>query len=204
MKKNYIIILLLFVIALNASAQKPSKNTKENIVGIWSYRGIVIQGNHANSGRYNPAPPLSVKVISSDGTYSAFSFTPNGPVITGTGTYKILNDTVYAEHVLTNDNSSLVGKTNEMVVRFSPDGNAMSNSLFLEQLATGRKVDVMTIEYWERVEMSNQFKGASKLNTKEKVDGVVESKPSPTKQTKPTPTQKKQDKKRQTEFTTIS
>lgn len=176
MKKIHSLCLLLILVTLtttNVWAQDGNVKlkSKDQIVGIWVYKGIRMVDMPGMPDKFQPMPPIIIKVFYGDKTYKTIKFTNIGPVISGGGEYEIKNG-VFIEKVFSNDKALLKGRTNNMQICFSPDGNAMACTWAIGKSNEG---EVFNTEYWERVEEPNPFKQPSKLNTQQKVEGMKES-----------------------------
>lgn len=151
---------LFFIAIASASATFLNAQThiaeSKSIVGIWRMTGIMTEDGFTkiNGNTY--------KVITSDGYYYSISTAVDivtkleghatqtvsyPPMITGYGTYTILSDSTYVEHVIFNTNTFINGWDIDMKYEL-PDENTLKSQYKIN--------DIWNPEKFERVRIGNK------------------------------------------------
>ena len=99
----------------------------------------------------------TLKILSDDGKFTNLVMSPQGAVITGTGTYEQTSFNSYIETVEKNLHlPQLVGHKNVLEFEMK-GGDVMILKYFLKEDVNGNRIDTWCYETWKRVSMPNKY-----------------------------------------------
>jgi len=139
-------LTLLFIafcalpILLSFSVGRPKKSLFN---GVWQFT------NDSLNGAQTTRSQISIKVFN-DGKFDGYLLTPRGSAKTMSGTYKILNDSVYTETLIKAPNQMMVGKT--YVIKYKLKGNVVIAVGFYDVPNDGVALKVNYNQTWTRID----------------------------------------------------
>lgn len=159
MRKQYIfalVVALLSIATTQVWGQKKTRTTRAALEGIWQMCFYVAE---------KPDAPTSLragntfKILSDDGVITNFTVIPgHGAIITGYGTYKVVNGNVLRESMKKNIHLPMLdGHDNDLQFELSEDGKLMSVKFYIEEDSKGNVIDAWHYETWRRLEMPDEY-----------------------------------------------
>ncbi|WP_316794475.1 DUF4488 domain-containing protein [Pedobacter frigoris] len=140
------IYLPLVIVAFLITAFTLKREAKNNrLKGIWQI------GNRMTVDGKMLGPAQYIKIYE-DSTFKSIAFTNNGAITFVEGTYKIVNDSLFNETVVTAINKAMQGKTNHFKYKINNDIMQMGGVV---NASLGGKATLM--EAWKKVGFPDTF-----------------------------------------------
>ncbi|AIQ00471.1 DUF4488 domain-containing protein [Ornithobacterium rhinotracheale] len=146
MKKIFFVFVAVFGIMLNAQEASKHIPISKDLVGFWQQRYIIQTANGEkklkSSGNY--------KVINPDGTYYTFMIVaPRNsdiqvPIILQYGTYELIDDTHFNEHIIDHNNPKFVNTNSQLRYK------KMDDNMILQEYKNEKGVWIP--EIWRRAD----------------------------------------------------
>jgi len=128
------------LVLLSFSDSRPKKSLFN---GVWQFASSV-------SDEGTMRPKLIEMKVFNNGKFDGYLMRPEGSVKTMSGTYKILNDSVYTETLISGRNQVMVGKT--YVIKYRLNGNLMTAIGSYDASSSGEVYKVSYNQTWARVD----------------------------------------------------
>lgn len=146
------LMVLIAVPSIAAVNDQSGKSDKKSLAGIWQMCYYISETEDGN-GRLISGN--SYKVLTEDGNmYNLVSIPTKGSIILGYGTYKVVSERAYVEHIVkTLDNPVLNGSNNVLEYNLSNDGQILTLKFYIEKDDKGNTIDTWFNETWVRVVM---------------------------------------------------
>lgn len=146
------LMVLIAVPSMAAINGKPVKSDINPLAGVWQMCYYISETEDGN-GRLISGN--SFKILTEDGDmYNLVSIPTKGSIILGYGTYKIVSERAFVEHITkTLDNPVLNGTDNVLEYNLSSDGKILTLKFYIEKDDKGNTIDTWFNETWVRVVM---------------------------------------------------
>ncbi len=146
------LMVLIAVPSIAAVNGEQKKKSQTPLAGVWQMC-YYISGTEDGSGRLISGN--SFKILTEKGDmYNLVSIPTKGSIILGYGTYKVVSDRAYVEHITkTLDNPVLNGSDNVLEYNLSEDGKILTLKFYIEKDDKGNTIDTWFNETWMRVVM---------------------------------------------------
>ncbi|WP_257666839.1 DUF4488 domain-containing protein [Parapedobacter tibetensis] len=112
------VLLALMLFALPSMQSFSQGNRADLFVGVWELVGMA---NANTNGEVLKVPAGNYKIFGADGSYLFMQWTPQGSRYVQEGTFNVLTDSTYAEHIKHALNKNLEGNQYEITYRSAED-----------------------------------------------------------------------------------
>ncbi|MCD8165171.1 MAG: DUF4488 domain-containing protein [Bacteroides sp.] len=153
--------LLLFVTALlfgvtHVSAQNLFGSNQSGLRGIWQMCFYLAESPDVPG---NIKPGNTFKILTDDNRIVNFTVIPNkGSIITGYGSYEIVDDKTYVEHIERNIHLPMLdGRENVMLYELVDNDQLMKVKFLIEKDENGNEINSWYNETWKKIDMPDKF-----------------------------------------------
>lgn len=146
------LMVLIAVPSMAAVKGQPVKSDTNPLAGVWQMCYYISETEDGN-GRLIPGNSFKILTQSGD-MYNLVSIPTKGSIILGYGTYKVVSERAFVEHITkTLDNPVLNGTDNVLEYNLSNDHKILTLKFYIEKDDKGNTIDTWFNETWVRVVM---------------------------------------------------
>jgi hypothetical protein len=156
MKRISLILWTVLLLFFNVPIMQGQTNSKQNLQGIWQMC-FYVSSSPDVPGELKPSN--SFKMLTSEGKFANMTVVPNrGAIIIGSGTYHVVSDGKYIEHVEKSlDLPQLNGTDNVLYFTLREEDDVLVLKYYVKKDKDGNDIDTWVYETWKRVIMPATF-----------------------------------------------